>query len=138
MNKDLSQYNFPSDLKKMSDRELDLLSVAIRDFLIEKVSATGGHLASNLGVVELTIALHKVFNSISVWICRRIRLSGMSVIRHMYIRYLQAEQTVSTASDSLTVSAVFQSPRKAPMMSMIQATAACPFLPLSAWQLPGI
>lgn len=63
MNKDLSQYNFPSDLKKMSDRELDLLSVAIRDFLIEKVSATGGHLASNLGVVELTIALHKVFNS---------------------------------------------------------------------------
>lgn len=63
MNKDLSEYNFPQDLKNMSDRELELLAVAIRDFLIEKVSATGGHLASNLGVVELTIALHKVFDS---------------------------------------------------------------------------
>lgn len=63
MNTDLTKFDFPADLKKMSDRELDLLSVEIRDFLIEKVSATGGHLASNLGVVELTVALHKVFDS---------------------------------------------------------------------------
>ena len=42
--------------------QMQELSEEIRKFLVEKVSATGGHLASNLGVVELTIALHKVFN----------------------------------------------------------------------------
>ncbi|MCK5762018.1 MAG: 1-deoxy-D-xylulose-5-phosphate synthase, partial [Candidatus Izimaplasma sp.] len=47
----------------LSVKELDELSKEIREFLIEKVSKTGGHLSSNLGVVELTIALHKVFES---------------------------------------------------------------------------
>jgi len=61
--KKLEQYNFPEELKTMSDDELDLLSYSIRDFLLEKVSKTGGHLASNLGVVELTIAIHKVYDS---------------------------------------------------------------------------
>lgn len=61
--KKITEYNFPEDLKKMSEDELNLLSYEIRDFLLNKVSRTGGHLASNLGVVELTIALHKVFNS---------------------------------------------------------------------------
>ena len=63
MNKTLLDYKFPEELKKLSERELELLSYEIRDFLIEKVSKNGGHLASNLGVVELTIALHKVFDS---------------------------------------------------------------------------
>lgn len=62
MKENLCEYNFPEDLKKMSDRELELLTYSIREFLIEKVSKTGGHLASNLGVVELTIALHKIFD----------------------------------------------------------------------------
>lgn len=61
--KRLQEYNFPDDLKSMSEKELELLSYEIRDFLIEKVANTGGHLASNLGVVELTIALHRVFDS---------------------------------------------------------------------------
>ena len=61
--KKLIDYNFPEDLKNMTDEELDLLAIEIRDFLVDHVSKTGGHLASNLGVVELTIALHKVFNS---------------------------------------------------------------------------
>ena len=61
--KNLSEYNFPTDLKKMSLHETELLACAIRDFLIEKVSETGGHLASNLGVVELTLAIHRVFDS---------------------------------------------------------------------------
>ncbi|GAB1475352.1 1-deoxy-D-xylulose-5-phosphate synthase [Bacillota bacterium] len=61
--KRLQEYNFPEDLKGMTEKELDLLSYEIRDFLIEKISRTGGHLASNLGVVELSIAIHKVFNS---------------------------------------------------------------------------
>ncbi len=53
----------PKFLKKMNIKELDELAVEIRSFLIDKVSKTGGHLSSNLGVVELTIALHKVFDS---------------------------------------------------------------------------
>ncbi len=63
MTKELYQYDFPEDLKTMDIRQLELLACGIRDFLIDKVSKTGGHLASNLGVVELTIALHKVFES---------------------------------------------------------------------------
>ena len=53
----------PSFLKDLSISELNDLAEEIRTFLIESISKTGGHLASNLGVVELTIALHYVFNS---------------------------------------------------------------------------
>ena len=53
----------PADLKKLSGAELDQLASEIRTFLIEEVSRTGGHLGPNLGVVELTIALHRVFDS---------------------------------------------------------------------------
>lgn len=63
MTKSLTDYRFPEDLKNMTERDLELLSYEIRDFLIDKVSKTGGHLASNLGVVELSIALHRVFES---------------------------------------------------------------------------
>ena len=59
----ISGVNSPSDIKKMNKEELNDLSKDIRKFLIKKVSARGGHLASNLGVVELTLALHKVFNN---------------------------------------------------------------------------
>ena len=53
----------PKFLKEMNNEELEILSKDIREFLIESVSHTGGHLSSNLGVVELTVALHKVFDS---------------------------------------------------------------------------
>lgn len=59
----LKQFQFPEDLKEMDYDELELLSYEIRDFLIEKVSKTGGHLSSNLGIVELTIALHRCFDT---------------------------------------------------------------------------
>jgi 1-deoxy-D-xylulose-5-phosphate synthase len=55
--------NSPEDIKKMSINEMDILAKDIRKFLVRSISKTGGHLASNLGVVELTLALHKVFNS---------------------------------------------------------------------------
>ena len=61
--KELSEYNFPEDLKGMTFHETELLACGIREFLIDKVSETGGHLASNLGVVELTLALHRIFDS---------------------------------------------------------------------------
>ena len=47
-----------NDIKELSDEELKILASEIRQFLIEKISDTGGHLASNLGVIELTMALH--------------------------------------------------------------------------------
>jgi 1-deoxy-D-xylulose-5-phosphate synthase len=59
----LDKIDSPEALKKFSPKELTALCAEIRDFLVQTVSNTGGHLASNLGVVELTIALHRVFNS---------------------------------------------------------------------------
>jgi len=59
----LDKVNFPGDLKGLKYRELKELSGEIRELIIEVVSKNGGHLSSNLGAVELTIALHKVFNS---------------------------------------------------------------------------
>lgn len=59
----LSKINNPEDVKKLSVEELSSLCKEIRYKLIETVSKNGGHLASNLGAVELTVAMHKVFNS---------------------------------------------------------------------------
>lgn len=63
MYKYLDKVNCPEDIKNMTNEELDILAKDIRKFLVKSVSKTGGHLASNLGVVELTLALHKVFES---------------------------------------------------------------------------
>ncbi|KAA9026245.1 1-deoxy-D-xylulose-5-phosphate synthase [Niallia endozanthoxylica] len=60
---DLLDIKDPSFLKKLSIKELEELSKEIRQFLISKLSVTGGHIGPNLGVVELTVALHKAFNS---------------------------------------------------------------------------
>ncbi len=59
----LDGINSPDDLKKIDKKQIDALCTEIRDFLIQTVSHTGGHLASNLGVVELTVAMHRVFDS---------------------------------------------------------------------------
>ncbi len=59
----LERVSSPADLKGLSREELDQLAEEIRSFLITNVSRTGGHLGPNLGVVELTIALHRVFDS---------------------------------------------------------------------------
>ncbi len=59
----LNTVNNPSDLKNVDVKDLPLLCEEIRRFLVDKVSVTGGHLASNLGVVELSVALHRVFST---------------------------------------------------------------------------
>ena len=59
----LSQIRRPSDLRPLSSEELEDLCTEIREFLIDHISQTGGHLSPNLGVVELTVALHRVFDS---------------------------------------------------------------------------
>ena len=53
----------PADLRRLTVPELDELAVEIRQFIVDAVNRTGGHLGSNLGVVELTLALHRVFDS---------------------------------------------------------------------------
>ncbi|RAV18647.1 1-deoxy-D-xylulose-5-phosphate synthase [Paenibacillus contaminans] len=59
----LERINQPEDIKQLSVDELLVLAEDIRRFMIEKLSATGGHLSSNLGVVELTLVLHYLYNS---------------------------------------------------------------------------
>ena len=59
----LEQINSPDDLRELNDAQLEQLAGEIREFLVEKVARTGGHLGPNLGVVELTLALHRVFDS---------------------------------------------------------------------------
>jgi len=59
----LNQINAPADLKQLPQTDLPKLAAEIRQLIIETCAKNGGHIAPSLGVVELTIALHKVFNS---------------------------------------------------------------------------
>ena len=59
----LKDINFPSDIKKISENDLQELSDEVRKEMISAVSETGGHLGAGLGVVELTVALHYVFDT---------------------------------------------------------------------------
>ncbi len=59
----LEQINYPSDLKKFKEDDLELISTELRQFIIDTVSVNGGHFGSSLGVVELTVALHYVLNT---------------------------------------------------------------------------
>src|SRR5947199_10496445 len=59
----LETINSPADLRKLGPQELGVLAAEIREFIVQAVSVNGGHLGSNLGVVELTLALHRVFDS---------------------------------------------------------------------------
>ena len=58
----LEKINHPNDIKNLKKEEPPLLADEIREFLIRTISESGGHLASNLGVVELTMAMHLVFD----------------------------------------------------------------------------
>ncbi|MDO8747289.1 MAG: 1-deoxy-D-xylulose-5-phosphate synthase N-terminal domain-containing protein, partial [Thermodesulfovibrionales bacterium] len=59
----ITKIKSPADLKTLSVEEMNNLSEELRDIIVERVSINGGHLASNLGTIELTLALHYVFNS---------------------------------------------------------------------------
>ncbi|MCC6447481.1 MAG: 1-deoxy-D-xylulose-5-phosphate synthase, partial [Chitinophagaceae bacterium] len=59
----LSKIEFPSDLKKIKKEDLVQLCNELRQFIIDSVSVNGGHFAASLGVVELTVALHYVYNT---------------------------------------------------------------------------
>src|ERR1700723_4757542 len=59
----LDQINDPRDLRELTPEQLEALAQEIRELIVGTVTTTGGHLGSNLGVVELTLALHRVFES---------------------------------------------------------------------------
>ena len=59
----LDKIDQPSDLKKLNAQQVEKLCAEIRHFMLENISKTGGHLASNLGTVELTVALHRVLET---------------------------------------------------------------------------
>ena len=59
----LPRINYPADLRQLSDQELKQLAIELRNETIKSVSETGGHLGSSLGVVELTVAIHSIFNT---------------------------------------------------------------------------
>ena len=59
----LDKINFASDIRQLTEKDLSILSNQVRQEMIESVSETGGHLGAGLGVVELTVALHYVFNT---------------------------------------------------------------------------
>ena len=61
----LETIHSPADVKALDRSELPVLCGELREFLIQNVSQTGGHLASNLGAVELTVAIHRVFDTAS-------------------------------------------------------------------------
>ena len=64
----LQNISQPRDLKRLSSAQIQQLCGEIRQFLLDSVSKTGGHLASNLGAVELTVALHRVFETLqALW-----------------------------------------------------------------------
>ena len=68
----LPKIKSPSDVRKLNSDELNKLADELRHFTIETVTEIGGHLAPTLGVIELTVALHKVFNTTKdkiVWDC---------------------------------------------------------------------
>ena len=77
----LERIQSENDIKKIPEDKLNILADEIRQFLIEKISVTGGHLGSNLGAVELTMALHLS------WTFPRIRSSGTSDISHIRISF---------------------------------------------------
>ena len=59
----LDEVDYPSDLKKFNDNELELLADNIRNYILDVISKTGGHLAAGLGTVELSISLHYTFDT---------------------------------------------------------------------------
>ena len=61
----LESIHSPDDVRALPDGQLPQLCQELREFLVESVSKTGGHLASNLGAVELTVAIHRVFDTAS-------------------------------------------------------------------------
>jgi len=119
----LKNIHSPADIKDLSYAQLNELAAEIRTVLIDTVSKNGGHLASNLGVVELTLAMHKEFDS------PRDKFVWMSAIRLIPTSCSQADTSASTPCVRRAGSRASAAPRRA---STICFTAAIPAPPHQA------
>ena len=114
----LADIRQPSDLRALTLPQLEALAEEIREFVVSAVSETGGHLGSNLGAVELTLALHRVFDSPRDAIC------GTPGIKPTFTKLSLAGAQVSTSYVKPTESLGTQVARKAFTTSLKTATRA--------------
>ena len=121
----LENINSPADVKKLSVPQLVELAEEIRQFILKSVSKTGGHLASNLGVVELTLALHCVFDFQTDKLLWDV---GHQCYTHKIIT------SSSRICGMSMVSAAFQIPRKVRSTSLWSVMRELLSQPLSEWQ----
>lgn len=125
---DLEKEDLISIIKNSDYGDLEALAREIRDFLVEKVSKTGGHLASNLGIVETTIALHKVYDTA---VDRVIFDVGHQSYVHKIITGRAGAFDTLRKYKGLSG---FRSPGKAFMMPMTRDTAVR--LSVRLWDMP--
>ena len=114
----LEKINSPDDLKKLTVGELPALSEEIRQFILSSLSKTGGHLASNLGIIELTVSLHYVFDF------KPINSSGTSATSATLTKSSPADAKNSHLFVNATASAVSRTPARALTTSSGSATPA--------------
>ncbi len=103
----LKQIDSPADLKNLSREQLQQLSEELRQYIIDVVSVHGGHFGASLGVVELTVALHYIYNTLMT------SLYGMLATRLMDTKYSPGEEILSQATANTRVSAASQKEAKA-------------------------
>ena len=125
----LEKISQPSDLKKLSSQQTVQLCAEIREFLLDNVSKTGGHLASNLGAVELTVALHRVLTTPTDEIVFDV---GHQCYTHKLLTGRREGFAKLRQLDGISVS---RTPTKVSMMLLLPVTAT----PRSRWlwALPG-
>ena len=124
----LDSINQPRDLKQLNEQQVKQLCAEIRQFLLENISKTGGHLASNLGVVELTVALHRVLDTPQDKI--------VFDVGHTHTRSLRvgADSLISCASS--TGSPVSRTRTRVNTMHSLPGTETRRFRLRSAWRGP--
>ena len=128
----LNKIDNTKDLKKLIIKEKEELAQEIRDFIIENVAKTGGHLASSLGVVELTIALHDIFNTPEDKIVWDV---GHQVYAH---KILTGRKEKFATLRQFNGIAGFPKRQNLNTTALIQGIAVRQFLQLWEWQEQGI
>ncbi len=126
----LKKIKSPADVRKLGEPELNELCDELREFLLNSVSKTGGHLASNLGVVELTVAIHRVFDT------SKDRLV-FDVGHQSYVhKLLTGRSSKFETLREFGGLSVFRSPRRAFMTPSLPGMPPIPFPLPSAWLGP--
>ena len=127
----LDSIHSPEDIRALDQNQLPQLCKELRQFLLENVSKTGGHFSSNLGVVELTVAIHRVFDTAHD---RLVFDVGHQAYVHKALTGRQALFSTLRQLDGLSG---FPSPTKASMTPSSRATPPTPFPWRWAWRGRG-